>query len=766
MGDVSPPSFPHGLEAALSAHVEAYYTASRSWTSLPAHPLDAYPSRTEVLGHPRAWLTICLQSQHKPNISKVIAFLFGDEAIDAVEAVMRVAVGPAPTEGPDDKAAVPPPTAKVSMQLVFRQCCSNYATHGRVARGIVHAITRRLSLHNATRAKAVLSLLDEPRRSKLVFLEPLRRLCALLAASGKPAAAAASEGAWHEVLLQALELVSTSASPTCRFRPSVVSELLSEARHVAVDMGHVANQGSTAAAGSSTADGSTNSTQPLLDQVLPVHASLAHLLRTRLAPLLAAEDDNGAPTTTPRYEWASVADYLPNPAVHWALLRTAEAARVQRENFKADPGAVDLLAATRGDLGELTCALGALLHGPVGCAQLHGPVADGAVALAILRLLSPTGRRSAAALEDEGARVAIERLGAPGWRVALDAALGAGLVADGDGGGNPATLCVPLRTSFDARSDEVAALAHWWPAVRLWVRQPGYAHSHSQPGHTRYSSALEGLLRRAARVHAQGGWLASGGSRKRRMPDISSGGGGGGSSSSSSYAALELRAPLLPLHDARRLVDACALYLPAVLPLLRPSDALALLHAYALATARTPAAPGESTAAPEIAISKLVEAASAWRRPPQGGEEHKRPPLQAGCALALLPLWYGSSAVPGALSEPTLAGSCAPLAALDGGGADLALCSHSSCLLAALYLPPTAPVARATLLLELAEQWAAEARWSCDVGAVAAARVRRVAAALDNVRAALDAEAEGLLREAGATKVTERLRGVGVHLFT
>jgi hypothetical protein len=75
-------------------------------------------------------------------------------------------------------------------------------------------------------------------------------------------------------------------------------------------------------------------------------------------------------------------------------------------------------------------------------------------------------------------------------------------------------------------------------------------------------------------------------------------------------------------------------------------------------------------------------------------------------------------------------------------------------------------VARATLLLELAEQWAAEARWSCDVGAVAAARVRRVAAALANVRAALDAEVEGLLRESGATKVSERLRGVGVHLFT
>jgi hypothetical protein len=262
------------------------------------------------------------------------------------------------------------------------------------------------------------------------------------------------------------------------------------------------------------------------------------------------------------------------------------------------------------------------------------------------------------------------------------------------------------------------------------------------------------------------------------MPDIISiiSGGGGGSSS---HAALELRAPLLPLHDARSLVDACALYLPAVLPLLRPSDALALLHAYALATARIPAAPGESTGPPEmaeiaiskppeiaeIAISKLVEAASSWRRPPQGGEEPKRPPLQAGCALALLPLWYGSSAVPGALSEPTLDYSFAPLATLDGAGADLALCSHSSYLLAALYLPPAAPVARATLLLELAEQWAAEARWSCDVGAVAAARVRRVAAALANVRAALDAEVEGLLRESGATKVAERLRGVGVHLF-
>jgi hypothetical protein len=801
--DASSPCFPHGLEAALCAHVEAaYYTASRSWTSQPAHPLDANPSRTEVLGNPRAWLTICLQSQHKPNISKVIAFLFGDEAIDAVEAVMRVAVGPAPTEGPDDKAAVPPPTAKVSLQLVFRQCCSNYATHGRVARGIVHAITRRLSLHNAARTKAILSLLDEPRRSKLVFLEPLRRLCALSAASGQPAAAAASEGAWHEALLQALELVSTSASPTCRFRPSVVSELLSEARHVAVDMGHVTNWGSTAAGGSSTtadgsttadssttADGSTNSAQPLLNQVLPVHASLAHLLRTRLAPLLAAEDDAGATTTTPQYEWASAADYLPNPAVHWALLRTAEAARAQGENFKADQGAAALLAATRGDLGELACALGALLHGPVGSALLHGPVADGAVALAILQMLSPTGRRSVAmedgdgrrgehlhagrrcvALEDEGAvlgaRVAIERLGAPGWRVALDAALGAGVVADGGGGGNPATLCVPLRTSFDARSDEAAALSHWWPAVRLWVRQPG---------HSRYSGVLEGLLRRAARLHAQGGWLDSGGPRKRRMPGIISGGGGG----SSSHAALELRAPLLPLHDARRLVDACALYLPAVLPLLRPSDALALLHAYALATARTPAAPGESTGPPEmaeiaiskppeiaeIAISKLVDAASSWRRPPQGGAEPKRPPLQAGCALALLPLWYGRSAVPGALSEPTLDYSFAPLATLDGAGADLALCSHSSYLLAALYLPPAAPVARATLLLELAEQWAAEARWSCDVGAVAAARVRRVAAALANVRAALDAEAEALLREAGATKVAERLRGVGVHLF-
>jgi hypothetical protein len=249
------------------------------------------------------------------------------------------------------------------------------------------------------------------------------------------------------------------------------------------------------------------------------------------------------------------------------------------------------------------------------------------------------------------------------------------------------------------------------------------------------------------------------------MPGIISGGGGG----SSSHAALELRAPLLPLHDARRLVDACALYLPAVLPLLRPSDALALLHAYALATARTPAAPGESTGPPEIAeiaLSKLVEATSSWRRPPQGGAEPKRPPLQAGCALALLPLWYGRSAVPGALSEPTLDHSFAPLATLDGAGADLALCSHSSYLLAALYLPPAAPVARATLLLELAEQWAAEARWSCDVGAVAAARVRRVAAALANVRAALDAEVEGLLRESGATKVSERLRGVGVHLFT
>ena len=449
-----------------------------------------------------------------------------------------------------------------------------------------------------------------------------------------------------------------------------------------------------------------------------------------------------------------------------ALLRTAEAARAQRENFKADQGAAALLAATRGDLGELACALGALLHGPVGSALLHGPVADGAVALSILRLLSPTGRRSVAALVDEGARVAIERLGAPGWRVALDAALGAGVVADGGGGGNPATLCVPLRTSFDARSDEAAALSHWWPAVRLWVRQPG---------HSRYSGVLEGLLRRAARLHAQGGWLDSGGPRKRRMPGIISGGGGG----SSSHAALELRAPLLPLHDARRLVDACALYLPAVLPLLRPSDALALLHAYALATARTPAAPGESTGPPEmaeiaiskppeiaeIAISKLVEAASSWRRPPQGGEEPKRPPLQAGCALALLPLWYGRSAVPGALSEPTLDYSFAPLATLDGAGADLALCSHSSYLLAALYLPPAAPVARATLLLELAEQWAAEARWSCDVGAVAAARVRRVAAALANVRAALDAEVEGLLRESGATKVAERLRGVGVHLF-
>jgi hypothetical protein len=155
-------------------------------------------------------------------------------------------------------------------------------------------------------------------------------------------------------------------------------------------------------------------------------------------------------------------------------------------------------------------------------------------------------------------------------------------------------------------SDEAAALSHWWPAVRLWVRQPG---------HSRYSGVLEGLLRRAARMHAQGGWLDSGGPRKRRMPGIISGGGGG----SSSHAALELRAPLLPLHDARRLVDACALYLPAVLPLLRPSDALALLHAYALATARTPAALGESTGPPEIAeiaISKLVDAASSWRRPP------------------------------------------------------------------------------------------------------------------------------------------------------
>ena len=213
------------LEALLATTPAAYFDAARHWLRLATHPLDHAIDRLAVNTHPRAWITISLQS-NKPAITSVYKELCSSGAIASCEGVVRTAIEHEGHSQHDTSQAVSAPTTpKVSVS-----CCAHVSKEGagaaslgvrmRMTRVIVCALSRRMSI-DRPRTDAIIKLMRDNliagrlgagnKRCGVIVLEPLRRLILLSRAAaavgpdvGIAAAAAAAAAAasvypfkWH-----------------------------------------------------------------------------------------------------------------------------------------------------------------------------------------------------------------------------------------------------------------------------------------------------------------------------------------------------------------------------------------------------------------------------------------------------------------------------------------------------------------------------------------------------------------------------------------
>ena len=664
---MSSPTWPDGLEHALAASPStAFPSASRSWANLPSSPLDA-PDRASVSAFPRAFLTISLQTS-KPNVGSVLKDLIASSALlDACLPVLRAALEPAA-----DGQPVPPPSRQTNVGLLLRYCVqqSGDGAHERVARCIICALSRRLSL-NPSLSAPVLKILGDglgaKKRSGLVCLEPLRRLCLLAAARGQHAAPLSTSE--PDALFRCIELVASADTAAPEYRPlppGVLAELVPSAlgKHAASDP-----------------------------------AALPSVLQSKLAPLLtAAESPRGG-----GYPWAAPPDtYLVSATMHGAIERAIGTSSPLAAFGSADPACDDLIRAAGDDPGELLCACVALILAALTPpARGEGRVdAVRAVTSAVFQEGLNQGRGDgadaiigAAALTDERAATAARLLGAllvapalhtlhaAAWRVCLDELLRLSLAAEmthtGAEGSARSSDHVHvfvsrlLKDPLLSDAAEASAIAHWWPTVRAELQR-----------RAAHSPALEALVRRAGRLVCSAMELAAlprPAKRKRATPLA------------------------LTYDEALALTGVSAYYLPACLPLLRDEQqAQALVRALALS-----AVDGK----PE----NLVAALHAASKDPGT-------PLPALCGLALLPLWYAQP--PRAIDVYSVA---AVMEALDVSGADLHVACYSTDLLRRLYLPSAQSALlatrcqRAELLHELAVEWMA--RCVHEVGPAAACRV-------------------------------------------
>lgn len=795
--------WPDELDARLAEQPStAYLTASAAWATLQPSPLAGKLDRAIVCSRPRAWLAICLQTSHA-NTAQVLKFLNSGGAIRECLPIVRAAL-----ELVTDGQLVPPPTRLGCLKLLLRYCVDHAATTGDTAavsmvRCIVCALSRRLSL-DSPRSEPVIKLLRDGlggsnKRVGLVLLEPLRRLCLLAAArelqNPSPPAAFVADSNPLVAYAELVASVDTSA-PTFRFLPAtMLSELLPFA----------------------DAAGTPSGTAPGGAAVHPC-ATLVHALRTRLAPLLSpaaagAAAGGGDPSAAAYYQWADTLrdgdGFLASGAVHAALERALRPGAMPR----ADAGAVaaarrDVLRAAAGDAGELLCACVELMQSALPPAPLasrpeaapgtmrpdedeedsealDARVAAAATLLgALLGTVPPSARGGGQAGVQAGVHGApAASLPTAAWLVALDESVRMAMAAE-DAPSTPpgdAAACVragrAMRVPLPSAAAEAAALAHWWPAVMLELRE---RKSHSQ--------VLEAILRRAGRIGGSSSAALS--SDAATYDDVANREGfadaGGPAPAKRARIVGRLRAPPPPpglsASDARNLIAVSPLYVPVALPLLRGGGdgdstvtALTLVHELALSSApealarlnqraaaaasgaatsssEGTAAGGKHDGAPAAAASKEpVGLAAALMR----ACHDNATPLAARCGLALLPLWYD---LPTPRTEDPF-GASATADALDASAADLALAAHSAALLRALYLPPPASAtagggeraarrhARADLLLDLVSEWSM--RGMCEVGPAAAARASLLGTLARTTLPAVLAEVKAEVVEAG-----------------
>ena len=713
------------LEHALaSSPATAFPNASRSWTHLPASPLDTSPDRSVILAYPRAWLTISLQVS-KPAAGGVLKVLISGGILDACLPVLRTALEPA-----SDGQPVPPPCLKVNVGLLLKYCVqqSGDGAHTRVARCIVCALTRRLSLDTARNAPVVKLVADglgaAKKRGGLVFLEPLRRLC-LLAAARRAHAAPPAADVGPNALLQWIELIASAdtTAPDFRRLPSTIfDDLLPSAfaQRVPTDGPH-----------------------------------LPSALRTRLAPLLTADGDTGGG----RYPWAPAPDaYLLSPPVHGALTRALHGSGALPPTAFIEHARDDVLRAASDDAGELLCACVALVHEALepagsgagasgaggseagGSGASGGQAAGGRLdarghavdAMNTDQRCDAADERAAAADEraaaaDERAAAADERAAAATqllvavlaagalpratWRIALDELLRLSLERERlliDGGGiHPHALATErvrgsrlLWEVLPSEAAEAAAITHWWPAVCSELRQ-----------RRAHSPCLDALLRRAGRLVCAGMELHATARPTKRK---------------------HLEPLAIRLEDAHALVDTSLLYLPACLPLLRgENEALTLVQSLALSSINVN---GASDPIPTNVTAALHAASTGGGAPPR-----------AQCGLALLPLWYAPS------ERLDVFSAAAVRQSLDVSAADLLISASSTELLRALYLPRADAASHATrleraeLLHSLCTEWME--RGACEIGPEASMRIDMIGSLADTpLPCALEAaiaEAEG-----------------------
>ena len=783
-------AWPQELEDALERQPDtAYITASRAWNHLPSHPLEGNVKSPSQ--HPRAWLALCLQAPAKhTNVAKVFNVLCSSGDARELFPTLRAAI-----DHPQDPAASPSALTSGNVQTMpgnlklLLRCCAKKAaeseTARRLAKCIVCALSRHLSLDQASKSEAVLKLLrfgltvdsGSGTRSGLLLLEPLRRLCVLMAGRDAEFGAvvhgdSGSHRTWPAALVQCAALVAdaqTSAREYCPLQASAVHELLSESRCYrgggGLDDGHAPCEEVGAR---------------------PIHSGLASWLRSVLAKHLRPPGE-GSGSDPGRYDWAPPGEYLASAASYYALRRAAHSA-VGACAGVADGGvepcgadheaAQALLTSTHGESGELLCACVALLGGRRERGE-GGAAADAALASSV-RLLGlvlgsegwggDSGGRGGGAGEGgssthhgriapAGGSTSASGLASPTkteWAACLDAHVlllcchgGATAAAAGRGAIGLATqpaAASALHHPFPSAQLELLAARHWWPSIVAMLRRrdSGYAPAcdawlrraaqvrlrlaAAMP--TRAPSTAPSFARRkrprpAARVHADG---RPGKSRDGVPPGIDDGR-SEGLLAARLQAAHRASSLQLPLSVARRALRSSHLYLPALLPLLSATDALTLLHGLAA-----------SKAVPQTA--SLVAAAS---------DAVPSTPVLSLAALSLLHLWYGEPWVGSFRLPPD---DPAPCEALELWGADLALCSHSPRLLEAFYLPrppqaqdvpaaelvqaaASAAAERALLLQAMSHAWLERAR-QVEIGAGAAERRAALARLLGRLPSALE----------------------------
>ena len=469
----------------------------------------------------------------------------------------------------------------------------------------------------------------------------------------------------------------------------------------------------------------------------------------------AAGDVGGAVRDSARGAARLAAHLVALAAPPGAAQETAQEAAQEAASLQS---AYWLIKATDGDGGEVACAAVALVCAarnsvdwlssaalPTDAAARSGPSSDRVPALGTAASAPLRGEAASALLRavlgslQPGARDPI--LSWVAWRACAEAVHAACWH-------DPfAPALWPLvRRPLAATELEATVLCEMWPRLERAVRSPPAA----------YSPVMDAVLRRAAGLRAQafhpsgaaegvatgamvaGGVAASGGGVGRGVAVW------GGSATGGAPTRKRARvadgscnvhgAMALSLSDARTLLRVSAYYLPAVLPLLAPDDALALLHAAACSTLRmarraSATTDGHAEATTDLTAQLMAAMCSADK-------------AMTGFAVVLIGLWYGSQPP----THTTRADTHAD--ALSAAGADLTLCASSSATLQRLYLPQGVPPSeladRATVLLGLLRAWLAHAA-SCEVGRMAATRASRLETVLrSHLREALAARVEAI----------------------